>query len=739
MKIVVVEDSSLVLDNLIEILSSYPGLSVIGHARGEEEAYALILSSTPDVVVLDLELSPGSGIKLLKRIRAAGLPTRVLVFTNQPADPYQKICLEAGADAYFEKSGDLNDLLLRLAQWMPPLPINEKLRLRALNRLDILDTPDEAVFSAIARLAAAVVEAPIALISLVDAERQWFKARIGLDIRETSRTVSFCAHALVNGELLEIEDASLDERFADNPVVRGEAGIRFYAGMPLVLPGGEVVGTLCVVDRVPRKLNATQRMTLEVLARNVVTELELRDRIRVLETEVALRHEAEIRIMHLATRDPLTGLPNRAALMDRLQHGLKTAKRDHTQLGVLFLDFDRFKWTNDTLGHDVGDALLQIIAERLTALLRESDTVARLGGDEFAILLPALHHADEAVQIAQKIITVIAQPMSLKGHSVQVGCSVGVAVYPLQGETEDTLLRHADLSMYHAKELGGNQYQVFSEQMNVRALERMTLESDLRVAIESGQLELYYQPQVSLIDQVLTGLEALVRWNHPRLGFLPPDRFIPLAEDSGLIWALGLEVLDQAVAQIAEWMRQGLQVPRVAVNVSPAQLRDGLLDAVEATLRKHDVPAAMLELELTESALTSDGPAVLGLLQSLRDMGVAIAVDDFGVGYSSLALLRRLPITTLKIDRSFVSELASNYQDIAIVEAVITMANSMGLRTVAEGVEEQAQDVALRVLGCNDVQGYLYSKPAAVAVATSWLTSLDLATPNVADYSPQNA
>lgn len=739
MKIVVVEDSSLVLDNLIEILSSYPGLSVIGHARGEDEAYALILSSTPDVVLLDLELSPGSGIKLLKRIRAAGLLTRVLVFTNQPADPYQPICLEAGADAYFEKNGDLNDLLLRLAQWMPPLPINEKLRLRALNRLDILDTPDEAVFSAITRLAAAVVEAPIALISLVDAERQWFKARVGLDIRETSRTVSFCAHALVNGELLEIEDASLDERFADNPVVRGEAGIRFYAGMPLVLPGGEVVGTLCVVDRVPRKLNATQRMTLEVLARNVVTELELRDRIRVLETEVALRHEAEIRIMHLATRDPLTGLPNRAALMDRLQHGLKSAKRDQTQLGVLFLDLDRFKWTNDTLGHDVGDALLQVIAERLTALLRESDTVARLGGDEFAILLPALHHADEAVQVAQKIINAIAQPMNLKGHSVQVGCSAGVAVYPLQGDTEDTLLRHADLSMYHAKELGGNQYQVFSDEMNVRALERMTLETDLRLAIESGQLEMYYQPQVRLVDQELTGLEALVRWNHPRLGFLPPDRFIPLAEDSGLIWALGLEVLDQAVAQIAEWMRQGLQVPRVAVNVSPAQLRDGLLDAVVATLRKHDVPAAMLELELTESALTSDGPAVLGLLQSLRDMGVAIAVDDFGVGYSSLALLRRLPITTLKIDRSFVSELASNHQDIAIVEAVITMANSMGLRTVAEGVEEQAQDVALRVLGCNDAQGYLYSKPAAVAVATSWLTSLDLATPQAADCSPQNA
>jgi diguanylate cyclase (GGDEF)-like protein len=694
--IVVVEDSGLVLENLLDMLASLPGLQVVGHARGEDEAVALIAEKRPDAVLLDLALSPGSGLNVLKRMRAAGLPARVLVLTNQPAKPYRQLCLDAGADGFFEKCGDLNELLALLASWMPPLPVNEPARLRALNRLKILDTPEEEVFSAITRLAAAVVGAPMALISLVDARRQWFKARVGLDVCETSRTTAFCAHAIVRAELFEVEDARLDERFAANPLVRGEPGIRFYAGMPLVLPGGEAIGTLCVIDRVPKRLDATQRMAMEVLARNVVAELELRQRIIELEAEVSRRLEAEARIMHLATRDPLTQLPNRAALMDRLHQGLKTAKRDRTQLAVLFLDLDRFKWINDTLGHDVGDQLLQTMASRLTHVLRESDTVARLGGDEFAIILPALHAAEEAERVAQKILTAVLQPVALRGHDVLVGCSIGLAVYPVHGECEEALLRHADLSMYQAKELGGNQYQLFSEQMNLRAVERMTLESELRTAIESGQLELHYQPQVRLADHALTGVEALVRWHHPRLGLLSPDRFIPLAEDTGLIWPLGLAVLDMAVAQIAAWTQQGLDVPRVAVNVSPAQLRDELADAVADTLVRHGVTADRLELELTESALTADGPAVLGLLQSLRNMGLAIAVDDFGVGYSSLALLRRLPITTLKIDRSFVSELASNAQDVAIVEAVITMANSMGLRTVAEGVEEHAQNVALR-------------------------------------------
>ena len=365
------------------------------------------------------------------------------------------------------------------------------------------------------------------------------------------------------------------------------------------------------------------------------------------------------------------------------------------------------------------------MARRLSGAVRESDTVARLGGDEFAIVLPALQQAEDAERVAAKILEALMQPVHLRGHCLRVGGSIGVALYPAQARSEESLLRHADLAMYHAKELGGNQCQMFAERMNERAVERMTIESELREAIAAGQLELHYQPQFRLADNRLAGMEALVRWNHPRLGVLPPLRFIPLAEDTGLIWPLGLQVIELAVAQMAAWARQGIEVLRVAVNVSPAQLRPELVDEIRVILDRHGVSPRRLEIELTESALTADGPAVNGLLLALREMGASIAIDDFGVGYSSLTLLRRLPISALKIDRSFVSELASNRQDVAIVEAILTMAHSVGLRTVAEGVEHPEQNVALSVLGCQEGQGYFYSKPADVAQVTRWLERSD--------------
>lgn len=724
MRIVIVEDSPLVRDNLIALLARHPALAVIGTAAGEDEAFLLIARTRPDALLLDLALSPGSGLSLLRRLRATqGLGPRVVILSNQPADPYAALCRDAGADAFFDKCGDLSGLLAQLASWMPPLPTDEPQRLRRLTRLQVLDTPAEESFDAIARIAAGITRTPIGLISLVDAHRQWFKAHVGLAASETSRSASFCAHALLAGELLEVEDATLDPRFADSPLVRGEPNVRFYAGMPLVMPTGEVIGTLCVVDHQPRRLDDSQRAALRVLARSVMIELELRVRVRELEDEVTRRHEAEARIMRLATRDALTSLPNRAALMDRLQQGIRAAQRAGHLLGVLFLDLDRFKWINDTLGHDVGDALLQEMAQRLSATVRDSDTVARLGGDEFAFVLPALQRAEDAEAIAAKLIAAVLQPLTLRGHTLHVGGSIGVAVYPHQGHNEDALLRHADLAMYHAKELGGNQHQVFSENMNVRAVERMTIESELRVAIDDGQIVLHFQPQLHLVDQTLSGMEALVRWNHPRLGLLSPMRFIPLAEDSGLIWPLGLKVMEMAVAQMAAWRAQGLAVPRMAVNVSPMQLRPDLVGAIAAILDRHDAPAECLEVELTESALTADGPAVNGLLQSLRDMGISIAIDDFGVGYSSLTLLRRLPISALKIDRSFVAELPANRQDVAIVEAILTMAHSIGLRTVAEGVEHSEQNVTLGVLGCQEGQGYLFCKPRSAEETTAWLSA----------------
>ncbi|MFU2488079.1 EAL domain-containing protein [Thauera sp. WH-1] len=722
MRIVVVEDSALVREHLLALLGAQPGLEVVGHASGEDEALRLIAAQRPDVVLLDLALSPGSGLSLLKRVHATpGLAPRMLVLTNQPADPYEALCTAAGADGYFDKCGDLSLLLAKLASWMPPVPLNEPARSERLHSLQILDTPADESFDAIARLAAELAQTPIGLVSLVDERRQWFKARAGLEATQTSRTASFCAHALLGDGLFEVEDACLDARFADNPLVRGEPGVRFYAGMPLVMPSGEVLGTLCVIDHQPRRLDDKQRVALAVLARSVIIELELRQRVQELESEVLRRHEAEARIMQLATRDALTGLPNRAALMDRLHQGIKQAQRNGTMLGVLFLDLDRFKWINDTLGHDAGDAMLQAMAARLSGAVRDSDTVARLGGDEFAVILPNLHRVEDAESVAAKILDSVLAPMSLRGHSLHVGGSIGLAVYPQQGTSEEALLRHADLAMYHAKESGGNRYQVFAEQMNARAVERMMIESELRQAIDAGELELHYQPQIALAGQGLSGIEALVRWNHPRLGQLAPARFIQLAEDTGLIWPLGLCVLDLAVAQMAAWQREGLAVPRIAVNVSPAQLRPELIGEVETILRRHGVAAERLEIELTESALTADGPAVNGLLQALRRMGVSIAVDDFGVGYSSLTLLRRLPISALKVDRSFVTELAWNRQDVAIVEAILAMAHSIGLRTIAEGVEQVEQKVALSVLGCQEAQGYLYSKPLDAAATTAWL------------------
>ena len=722
MRIVIVEDSPLLRDNLIRLFADHPELSVLGSAAGEDAAVALIAAQRPDTVLLDLSLSQGSGLGVLRRLRATpGLAPRVLVLSSRPADPWEALCLDAGADAFLDKAGDPSVLLAQLASWMPPLPLDELRRRRRLQQLQVLDTRAEPALDAIARLAARIAEAPVGVISLVDTHRQWFKARVGVEVQTTSRSVSFCAHALLGDGLFEVEDATLDPRFADNPLVRGDPGIRFYAGMPLVMPGGEVVGTLCVIDSQPRRLGATAREALAVLARSVTDELELRQRVGELEEEVARRHEAEARIMQLATRDALTGLPNRAALMDRLHQGVRAAQRSGNLLAVLFLDLDRFKWINDTLGHDLGDALLQEMALRLSRAVRECDTVARLGGDEFAIVLGDLWQVADAEAVAAKIVDVITRPLEVRGHALRVGGSVGVAVYPFQAHDEESLLRHADLAMYHAKESGGNRHQLFSEQMNARAVERMTVESELRAAIAAGQLELHYQPQLCLEDGRLAGMEALVRWRHPRLGLLAPGRFVPLAEDCGLIWELGLAVLELALAQLAAWDRAGLEVPRIAVNVSPAQLRPELVERIVEILDRHGVAARRLEIELTESALTADGPAANGLLQALRRMGASIAIDDFGVGYSSLTLLRRLPISALKIDRSFVAELATNRQDAAIVEAILRMAHSVGLRTVAEGVEHAEQQAALGELGCQEVQGYLCARPLEAKAASAWL------------------
>ncbi len=719
MNIVIVEDSELVRSQLLRRLAAEPRFHVAGVAAGEAEALALIREQRPDAVLLDVALAPGSGLRVLDGLQRDGPATRVLVLGNDLDPALREACRQRGASACFDKTDELEGCLARLAAWLPPLPENEERRLLALQSVHLLDTPWQEAFSDIARLAAEIVGAPLAFISLVDRERQWFLAGHGLALGETSRTVSLCTHAILGEELMEVPDARLDRRFFDNPLVRGDPHVVFYAGVPLVLPSGDALGTLAVADRRPRVLSAAQRRALKTLAGAALSEIDLRRRVLHLEAEVKRRYEAEAHMMHLATRDPLTAMPNRAALHDRLEQLVRAAARHERPLAVLFVDLDRFKLINDTLGHEVGDGALVRTAERLSGVLRAADTVARLGGDEFAVVLPELAAA-EATQVAEKIIAALAVPDEIRGHRLHIDCSVGIALFPEHGQSGEELIRHADLAMYQAKQAGGSRACVFSSRLNEHAEELLALDNDLRDALRRDELFLHFQPQAALGGGGLRGAEALVRWRHPHFGLLPPDRFIPVAEGRGLIVDLGRQVLDKALAQLAAWDADGLHVPRVAVNVSAAELLPGFAETVEAALARHGIAAARLELEITESALTADGIDTLSVLARLRDGGVGIAVDDFGVGYSSLGQLRRLPIDSLKIDRSFVEEIDCRSEDAAIVTAIVAMAGALGLRTIAEGAEHEGQIGVLERIGCDSVQGYLLAKPMAADDFAAW-------------------
>jgi len=403
MNIIIVEDSELVREQLLRVLSAEPRLRVLGHCVDEETAVEQITTHQPDVVLLDLLLSPGSGLSVLKRIRAQGCASRVLVLTNSTDEAIRRACLALGVSGFFDKTQDAEQCLEHLFAWLPPLPDNEAARLQALRETRLLDSPEDEVFDDITRLARDITGAPMALVSLIDQDRQWFLSHQGLATRETSRSIAFCAHAIQRNELFEVADALEDARFQDNPLVRGAPDIRYYAGVPLVISSGEALGTLCVLDTVPRQLTAKQREALKTLAHSVVAEMELRRKVIRLEQEVVRRRESEFLATQLAMRDPLTKLPNRLALTERLNLQLRHAIRKQSHLAFLFVDLDRFKLINDTLGHEVGDAALLEVADRLTRVLRDSDTVARLGGDEFAVLLPEVSNAEVAMTIAAKL------------------------------------------------------------------------------------------------------------------------------------------------------------------------------------------------------------------------------------------------------------------------------------------------------------------------------------------------
>jgi diguanylate cyclase (GGDEF)-like protein/PAS domain S-box-containing protein len=422
------------------------------------------------------------------------------------------------------------------------------------------------------------------------------------------------------------------------------------------------------------------------------------------------RHEA--RIEQLATRDALTGLPNRALLHDRLTHAIAAGRREHGLVATMFIDVDRFKTINDSLGHHVGDSLLNQMAGRLAGCVRADDTVARPGGDEFVVVAARLADADGAAQIARKILECLSRPYVVGGHQLVTSCSIGISLFPGDGENIDVLLKHADTAMYHAKESGGNAYRFFSAEMNARAVERLLLENDLRRALECDELSLYFQPVVEFASGKVRAAEALARWHHPQRGLVPPERFFAFAEETGLIDRLGEWALAAACKQAREWQVEGQPPLVVAVNVSAGQLRGGRAFAqkVAAILADSGLPPACLELEITESVLVDHIESNVEALGHIAALGTRIVVDDFGTGYSSLSYLKRLPIHGLKIDRSFVRDVVDDPDDAAIVRAVVSLARSLQLTTTAEGIETEAQLEVLRNFGCDSWQGFLYGQ-----------------------------
>ena len=438
--------------------------------------------------------------------------------------------------------------------------------------------------------------------------------------------------------------------------------------------------------------------------------------------DISEKKESEKIIHFQAYHDTLTRLPNRTLLNDRLIQAISHAKRNNEKLSVMFLDLDRFKNINDTLGHMMGDKLLQIVADRLKKCLRECDTLARIGGDEFTILLPEIHSKSDSELIANKIIDTLKYPFDLDNQEVYISTSIGIAHYPTDGETKESLIKHADIAMYAVKNKGKDGFQFYTDDMQQELSANLSLENDLRHALAKNQFRLHYQPQVDAVTHKIVAVEALLRWDHPERGTILPSEFISYCEEIGLIQPLGDWILDSVCQDLKLWMAMDLELPRVAVNMSAKQLEHpDIVGKMKATLNKHGITGDMLEFEITENVLMEDIENVILVLNELSSLGAQIAIDDFGTGYSSLNYLQKLPIDTLKIDRSFIKAMEYDQGAMSIIKAIIAMAKGLKLHIISEGVEDMGQMEQLKALGCYNMQGFLFSPPVNRDSVTSLL------------------
>ncbi len=704
----------------------------------------------------------------------------------------------------------------------PPIPPDEIQRLQALAAYGLSADRPLPSLDPVVQIASRMFGMPVAAVNMIGNDHVFFAASAGVGEVDMSRNASFCAHAILQNDVMVIPDSHLDERFHDNPLVTGSTNLRFYAGVPLLSPDGYALGALCVIDGQPREFTAGDCERLRELAKMTVDRLELRrielslekarpsfeefarnsptavvwfdeqrrivnwnhaaatlhgyalqeghgmladvlmpERARPLFQElvreavlkstfdglvipdticglrkdgsefqlglslfcwqdngqlifnahlqdISAKKREEAELYRLANTDSLTGLANRAFLYREVERLLAHSR----PASVLMIDLDCFKDLNDTLGHAVGDAILCEVARRLESVIGETGLAARIGCDEFAVLLRDTSDPTWVQCVAQSIIDHISSTLVIEDHSIRVTASCGFATAPEHAEEALELISNADLALFQAKRLGGAQAFMYVNQLRMEAVARHLYGLELQRALHQGEFVLFYQPQIRLADNSLAGAEALLRWRHPERGLLSPAAFLPALQSGPLAATVGTWVLDQACAQAAEWMRNGVRDFRMGVNLFGAQFRmDDLASRVTSALERHGLPPAALELEITEDIVLDHDDLVLESLQLLRSKGVGVAFDDFGTGYASLSLLKRYPLSRIKIDRSFVQGMIASPQDKTVIGAVLDMADAFKLETIAEGIETEEQCSALLAIGCAEGQGYLFSRP----------------------------
>jgi diguanylate cyclase (GGDEF)-like protein/PAS domain S-box-containing protein len=641
------------------------------------EGIVRLRNNPPDVVLFDLDLPDSHGLRTLEEIIGASPGIPVLVLSSDTSREMLRLVLASGGQDCLIKDQLKSDTLAR-----------------ALNGAIARKDAEDALFFEKER-------AQITLNSIADGV-------LTVDSAGVITYLNIRAQQMTGWTQREAMGRPLREVFrVIDPVTREDA----LEPIHIALRDNRIVALS------PNSVLVHRDGTESTVEDSIAP---MHDRTGALEGAVVVFHDVSdaramaLKMAYLAQHDPLTNLPNRGLLTNRVNDSIQMARRHGRSGALLFMDLDHFKHINDSLGHHTGDELLKLVAQRLIESVRKADMLTRLGGDEFVVLLGEVRHAEDAVRVVEHIRHSLRAPCLIDGHQLQISASIGISIFPLDGDDAETVIKNADTAMYHAKSCGRDNFQFFNPQMNAIAVERQTIEEELRHALTLGELTVHYQPKVNLGSGAITGVEALIRWRHPSRGLLLPSTFLSIAEDSRLIVPIGLWVLRESCRQMQAWLEAGFALSRIAVNVSSVELaRNDYLEQVTSILADTGLDARRLELELTESALMRDEGAIAKLLRALSALGVNLAVDDFGTGYSSLSRLKVFPIDTLKIDRSFVHDVPGDEDDNAMVSTIIAMAQTLRLGVIAEGIETEEQLAFLRTHNCAEGQGYHFGRPVS--------------------------